>query len=155
MSPLATPLPLPSPNPTRRADRIISGYCSGNYTFISRLGRFATSFAPEGHLLIAHNYDTPGMIGKVGGMLGTQGVNISAMSVAPISYGDGDGGAVVAPAQGGYFRVDPPPPPPPTKENGVGDEALMILSVDREVEKPTVEMLKREQGILTCSTVGL
>lgn len=127
----------------RRPDRIISGYCSGPTTFISRLGRFATSFTPEGHLLIAHNYDTPGMIGKVGGLLGTEGVNISAMSVAPVSIGEED--------VSGYFKVDPP-----TDGNGgVGNEALMILTVDKEVDNSTVEKLNQTEGILQASTVGL
>ena len=136
----------PGTKRARRPDRVISGYCSGNQTFISKLGRFATSFSPEGHLLIAHNYDTPGMIGKVGGLLGEESVNISAMSVAPVSMGE-DGGD-------GYFRVDPPPPPK-KGEGEVGDEALMILSVDREVSAGVVERLNGTQGILAASTVTL
>ena len=119
----------------QRPDRIISGYVSGSQTFISRLGRFATSFAPEGHLLIAHNYDTPGMIGKVGAMLGGEGVNISAMSVAPVSMPE-EG------AQGGgYFKVDAPVngSDGTGDESGNGKEALMILIVDREVSGNVVE----------------
>ena len=136
----------------RQPDRIISGYVSGNQTNISRLGRFATSFAPEGHLLIAHNYDTPGMIGKVGGLLGGEGVNISAMSVAPVSI----------PAEDGYFsagaagvngvRIEQADG---VEEGGNGKEALMILTVDREVTSGVVEKLSGEQGILRVNTVGL
>lgn len=48
----------------------ISGYVSGKDIFISRLGRFVTSFVPEGTLVVLHNYDEPGKIGSVGGVLG-------------------------------------------------------------------------------------
>ncbi len=47
----------------------ISGYVSGKGIFISRLGRFVTSFVPEGTLVVLHNYDEPGKIGGVGGIL--------------------------------------------------------------------------------------
>ena len=59
------------PTTTGAPDQIISGYCSDAQIFISRLDRFATSFVPAGRLLICHNYDSPGMIGVVGGLLGS------------------------------------------------------------------------------------
>lgn len=130
--------PSPSPSPPSSTssasppDQIISGYCSDSQIFISRLDRFATSFVPAGHLLICHNYDSPGKIGLVGGLLGREGVNINSMAVAPVSQ--------TMPGGGG-------------KEGG--SEALMILGVDREVRAEVVEMLVREEGILDVSVVGL
>lgn len=130
---------LPSPSPasstTSTPDQIISGYCSDAQIFISRLDRFATSFVPAGHLLICHNYDSPGKIGLVGGLLGREGVNIHSMAVAPVSR--------TVPGGGGKGA------------EGGGSEALMILGVDREVRAEVVEMLVREEGILDVSVVGL
>ena len=36
---------------------------------------------PEGHVLVTHHLDRPGMIGRVGTLLGDGDVNISAMQV--------------------------------------------------------------------------
>jgi len=36
---------------------------------------------PARHMLVVHNDDTPGMIGRVGSVLGEAGVNISDMGV--------------------------------------------------------------------------
>lgn len=111
------------------SEQIISGYVSASQIFISRLDRFATSFVPEGNLLICHNYDSPGKIGVVGGILGKEGVNINSMSVAPVSQ-EGEG-----------------------KEGS--NEALMILGVDREVGPEVVERMMGEEGILEVSVVAL
>ncbi|KAF4150827.1 hypothetical protein CNMCM6069_005743 [Aspergillus lentulus] len=71
--------------PVPQDQRIISGTCSGDQPLINRLGRFETSFVPEGTLLICENYDSPGKIGAVGSLLGQEGVNINFMTVAPVS----------------------------------------------------------------------
>jgi D-3-phosphoglycerate dehydrogenase / 2-oxoglutarate reductase len=42
---------------------------------------FAIDFAPEGHLLYIQHHDKPGMIGKVGQILGDHQVNIATMQV--------------------------------------------------------------------------
>ena len=134
--------PVQSPGATQQDqdDHIISGYTTPNHPHISRLSRFATSFIPSGHLLICHNYDSPGKIGAVGALLGKEGVNINFMSVA---------GAVVA-GNGGEGVL-----------NGVGNghrkgtEALMILGVDREVGGSVVRELEGEEGILRVSAVAL
>lgn len=83
-------------------DQVIQGYVSQNTPYISRLGRFRADFVLDGNLLICRNFDMPGKIGYVGGLLGRSGVNVNFMSVAPLEFG--------APGQG-------------------GNEALMILKV--------------------------
>lgn len=83
-------------------DQVIQGYVSQNTPYISRLGRFRADFVLDGNLLICRNFDMPGKIGYVGGLLGEKGVNVNFMSVAPLEFG--------APGQG-------------------GNEALMILKV--------------------------
>ena len=133
---------------------VISGYCSDNSPFISRLDRFSTSFAPEGTLLICHNYDSPGKIGVVGSILGKEGVNINFMSVAPSSYTAikekslldlGRLGLSNSPSQSG---TGTPLPKEPT-------EALMILGVDREVDDRVVKQLQGDGGVLSVTSVTL
>lgn len=92
-----------------------------------RLDRFTTAFVPEGYLLICHNYDRPGMIGKVGCMLGEKGVNISYMSVAPVLG----------------------------KEVERVGEALMILGVDREVDLDVMKEIEKTEGIVDVKLVNL
>jgi D-3-phosphoglycerate dehydrogenase / 2-oxoglutarate reductase len=111
---------------------IISGYCSDNSPFISRVDRFATSFVPDGALLICHNYDSPGKIGVVGSILGREGVNINFMSVAPATF------AKAAEGQ--------------AKET---TEALMILGVDGEIGESVQKELVNAQGVLSVSSVIL
>ena len=130
-------------------EQIISGYVSASQIFISRIDRFATSFVPEGNLLICHNYDSPGKIGVVGGMLGQEGVNINFMSVAPVSLaGEGDGSrSGDGEGREGMRAVEG------KKEEG--KEALMILGVDREVGEGVVKKMLGEEGILEVSVVAL
>jgi D-3-phosphoglycerate dehydrogenase len=112
-------------------DQVISGYCSGNAVNISRLGRFSTSFVPEGTLLVLRNFDKPGKIGKVGSVLGKRDVNIKFMEV-------------------GGLNVDET-----GKRGNVEHEALMILGVDGIVDGDVVRELAAEEGILDVSVVRL
>lgn len=129
--------------PTSRAkkteDHIISGFISNNTPYISRLGNFQTSFVPEGTLLIARNFDEPGKIGKVGGILGKAGVNIRSMSVAPID--DGGRSAASDGANGSAQKGE--------------NEALMILGVDRAVDESVRKELLSEEGVLEAGMVAL
>jgi D-3-phosphoglycerate dehydrogenase len=74
---------------------------------IVRVGRYWTEIVPEGYILFCRNYDQPGMIGRVGTVLGKARVNIRHMDVGPSE------------------RTPRPrlPGQPP-------DTALMIISVD-------------------------
>lgn len=113
---------------SKNADQLISGFVSDDGPRIVRLDRFTTGFVPEGYLLICHNYDQPGMIGKVGGILGLHGVNISYMSVAPVVGGKS------------------------VKRAG---EALMILGVDREVGPEVKKKIEKTEGFVDVKTVYL
>ena len=129
------------------ADRVITGFVSGNTPFISRLGRFRTSFVPAGTLLICRNYDSPGKIGVVGGRLGKAGVNIRFMSVAPI--GDAEEG------HGDLSKVDSKieqmQSDPVDKEN----EALMILGIEGDVGEEVRKDLIGSDVVLEASVVVL
>ncbi|KAK5049825.1 hypothetical protein LTR84_003943 [Exophiala bonariae] len=123
---------------------IISGYCSDNSPFISRVGQFATSFVPEGSLLICHNYDSPGKIGVVGSILGREGVNINFMSVAPATFS-----TVSASAKKLGFDGSKETPTKPS------NEALMILGVDGEIGDDVKKELIAEKGVVNVSSVIL
>jgi D-3-phosphoglycerate dehydrogenase / 2-oxoglutarate reductase len=110
-----------------RDNQVISGFVSAEGPRIVRLDRFTTAFVPEGYLLICHNYDRPGMIGKVGCTLGAEGVNISYMSVAPVVG----------------------------KEVERAGEALMILGVDREVNVDVMKEIEKTEGIVDVKIVNL
>ena len=130
---------------------IISGYCSDNMPYISRVDRFATSFKPEGVLLICHNYDSPGKIGVVGSILGREDVNINYMSVAPATYSANAGPHVPR-----VLNIHSPPALP--SDPGTpreAKEALMILGVDREVSEGLIHELVTGGGVLSVSTVVL
>lgn len=123
-------------------EQIIQGFCSETQIFISRLDRFNTSFVPEGRLVICHNYDSPGMIGCVGSILGKEGININFMSVAPVRN---DRMGLRNDGHGRQDQVDG------EREH----EALMILGVDKEVSASIAKKLEAEKGILDVSVMEL
>lgn len=116
------------------------------------MGRFSTNFVPLGNLIICvsfettpisrcrltnnqHNFDTPGKIGTVGGLLGQSNVNIKFMSVAPITIDENT---------------------PPQESNGSGaNEALMILGVDPRPDAAVLKTLIESEGILDASVIAL
>ena len=120
-------------------EQIITGFVSNNTPYISRLGRFTCNFEPKGTLLVCRNYDSPGKIGVVGGRLGTSGVNINFMSVAPIEKkDDGTPGGLTVNGEA-------------AKEN----EALMILGVDKTPSEEVRKSLLGEDGVLEAGVVVL
>ncbi|HEX9780101.1 MAG TPA: phosphoglycerate dehydrogenase [bacterium] len=47
---------------------------------IVKIGPYFVEAVPDGHMLIIHNQDRPGLIGNLGTLLGKAGINIAAMS---------------------------------------------------------------------------
>ncbi len=84
---------------------------------IVRVDRYTTDFSPCGVILLCRNIDRPGMIGRVGTILGNAGVNINHMDVGPIDGANS------------------------------GGEALMILNVDREVPDDALAAVRATPGI--------
>ncbi len=62
---------------------VLSGAMLHDTPRIVRVGRYWTEFVPEGYILFCRNYDQPGMIGRVGTVLGRANVNIHHMDVGP------------------------------------------------------------------------
>jgi len=86
---------------------VVSGTVMHGEPRIVRIGRYWTEFVPEGYILFCRNPDQPGMIGRVGTILGKANVNIRHMDVGP---------SVRAPHARDPMRSS--------------DTALMIISVD-------------------------
>lgn len=60
----------------------VAGTVSGGEPRLVRLGGHAMDLTPAGHLLITHHRDRPGIVGRVGDLLGENDVNISSMTLA-------------------------------------------------------------------------
>src|SRR2546421_1476755 len=63
---------------------VLSGTVMQGEPRIVKVGRYWTEFVPEGYILFCRNPDQPGMIGRVGTVLGKAKVNIRHMDVGPI-----------------------------------------------------------------------
>jgi D-3-phosphoglycerate dehydrogenase / 2-oxoglutarate reductase len=63
---------------------VLSGTVMHGEPRIVQVGRYWTEFVPEGYILFCRNLDQPGMIGRVGTVLGKAHVNIRHMDVGPI-----------------------------------------------------------------------
>jgi len=67
---------------SKDGENIISGTIFGNtMPRILRINDFYLEAIPEGHNLLIHNMDVPGMIGKIATKLGERKINISRMAV--------------------------------------------------------------------------
>ncbi|HEX8981315.1 MAG TPA: phosphoglycerate dehydrogenase [Ktedonobacterales bacterium] len=99
---------------------------------VVQVDRYLTDFAPRGHLLLARNLDRPGMIGKVGVILGDAGVNIAHMDVGPVALSDSAG-----------------------RRRQPGGEALMALSLDEAVPEEALEKIRHTDGIMDVRNVEL
>jgi len=109
---------------------VISGTVMHNEPRIVRIGRYWTEFVPEGYILFCRNPDQPGMIGRVGTILGRAHVNIRHMDVGP---------SVRSP-----HTKDPKRSP---------DTALMIISVDDPIPDWAIEEIKGSGDIFGVTLV--
>jgi D-3-phosphoglycerate dehydrogenase len=60
----------------------VAGTVAGGEPRITRLGDYRLDMAPADVMLISRHRDRPGMVGRIGAMLGEADVNISAMHLA-------------------------------------------------------------------------
>ena len=109
---------------------VISGTVMHNEPRIVRIGRYWTEFVPEGYILFCRNPDQPGMIGRVGTILGKAHVNIRHMDVGP---------SVRAPHTRDAKRLP--------------DTALMIISVDDPIPDWAIEEIKGTGDIFGVTLV--
>ncbi len=67
---------------TPKQSRSISGTIFGtNNPRIVRLDDFYLEAVPDGHILVVHNHDKPGVVGSIGTLLGQSKVNIARMQL--------------------------------------------------------------------------
>lgn len=86
-----------------RALRLVGALFGGSLGRVVRIGGFRVDIAPRGTLLVLRNRDVPGVIGRVGTLLGQAGVNIAEYHQARLQAG---GEALAA------VSVDTPVPAP-------------------------------------------
>jgi D-3-phosphoglycerate dehydrogenase len=98
---------------------------------VVRVDDYLTDFVPSGHVLFCHNVDRPGMIGRVGTILGDVGVNIGHMDVGPLAG-----------------RL-------PSRTRASGGEALMILSIDEAAPPEAIERIRQTESIRGIVSVAL
>ena len=111
---------------------VLSGTVMHGEPRIVRVGRYWVEFVPQGYILFCRNLDIPGMIGRVGTILGKANVNIRHMDVGPI---------VRTPHQ-----HDPQQPP---------DTALMIVSVDDPIPPWALQEISAAGDIFGLTVVNL
>ncbi|MBO8170650.1 MAG: phosphoglycerate dehydrogenase [Bacillaceae bacterium] len=67
---------------TKQEEKQVAGTLLNGYgPRIVEIDKYSIDAAPEGHLILIHHNDRPGVIGRVGTVLGTKGVNIATMQV--------------------------------------------------------------------------
>lgn len=106
---------------TTRAHSIV-GTVLHHGSRIVELDGFEIDAQPQGCLIFTRHQDIPGMIGRVGMVLGDAGVNISTMQVARAA---------------------------------AGEDAMMVLAVDRAPAAGTIETLALIPGMLSVRGVTL
>ncbi len=111
---------------------VLSGTVIHGEPRVVRVGRYGTEFVPEGHVLFCRNLDQPGMIGRVGTVLGKAHVNIRHMDVSPI------------------VRA-----PRPRNQKSTVDTALMVISVDDPIPDWTLEEIGKAGDIFGVTVVKL
>lgn len=111
---------------------ILSGTVMRGEPRIVRVGRYWTEFVPESYILFCRNLDQPGMIGRVGTILGKAHVNVRHMDVGP---------TVRAPRPHNAPRVP--------------DTALMIISVDDPIPDWAIEEIRGTEDIFGVTMVKL
>jgi D-3-phosphoglycerate dehydrogenase / 2-oxoglutarate reductase len=74
--------------------RVAGALLGGSHSRIVRIDDFLVDMAPRGTLLVLRNQDVPGVIGRVGTLLGNAGINIAGYHQSRLDVG-GDALAVV------------------------------------------------------------
>lgn len=70
---------------TANGERVFCGTVLRGDPFIIEADGYRVSFIPQGSLLLTYHHDQPGIIGKVGMLLGAANINISGMYVGRLS----------------------------------------------------------------------
>jgi D-3-phosphoglycerate dehydrogenase len=67
---------------TDKEERLVTGtLLNGFGPRITQVDKFPVDVEPQGHILLISHHDKPGIIGRVGTLLGTNDINIATMQV--------------------------------------------------------------------------
>src|SRR5437588_2638242 len=111
---------------------VLSGTVIHGEPRVVQVGRYWTELIPEGYILFCRNPDQPGMIGRVGTVLGKANVNIRHMDVGPSSRMP-------------HYR----------EAHRSTDTALMIISVDEPIPDWALEEIGAAGEIFGLTLVKL
>jgi D-3-phosphoglycerate dehydrogenase len=100
--------------------RVLSGTLFEGTPRIVRLRDYAMDFMPEEHMLLLSYMDRPGMIGKIGTVLGQHDINIACMN---LGRRERKGEAMVV------LSVDTPVPPPVIAELQRATDATFVRAL--------------------------
>lgn len=89
---------------------------------IARIDGYCVDVTPNSHMILINHHDQPGVIGRVGNILGKFEVNIATMQVG---------------------RICP------------GGDAIMVLTVDKEVEEDCLKALQELTDIVRITSIEL
>jgi D-3-phosphoglycerate dehydrogenase len=107
---------------TNREEKSVSGTLLNGYgARVVKVDQFPIDVAPEGHLLLVSHTDRPGVIGRVGTVLGSNDVNIATMQVGRKIIG---GSAIM------MLTVDKPVPPHVLDSFGELQEINSVTQID-------------------------
>lgn len=111
---------------------LIAGTIFGghNYRFV-QFNDFYLEVIPDGYLLVIHNYDRPGVVGKVGSILGDHQINISRMQLT-LGHSHSAG-----PSFSGT------------------QEAVSFINIDQPANKMVQEELKQLENIIAVYQIDL
>lgn len=68
--------------------RVAGAVVAGRHPRLTRIGRYRIVVRPRGRLVVLRNEDVPGVIGRVGTMLGSAGINIAEYHQARVQAGE-------------------------------------------------------------------
>jgi len=100
--------------------RTVAGTLFEGRPRIVRLRDYTMDFTPDEHMLLLHYADRPGMIGKIGTILGSHDINIAAMN---LGRREKKGEAMV------ILSLDSPVPPEVVEEIGRATDAAFIRAI--------------------------
>lgn len=108
---------------TKSGKRSVSGtLLNGLGARIVKVDNYSVDVTPEGHIIVIHHKDQPGVIGRMGSLLAQHQINIATMQV---------------------------------DRSDIGGDAIMMLRVDKHLEKEGLEELKALSEIYDVTAIDL
>ena len=114
----------PQTEPADQVRRIVGRVYEDGQPRVVEINGYRMDMVPEGEMVLVQNADQPGVIGRVGALLGNAGVNIADMTIARRAN-----------AAGGFT-------------------ALMLLKLDAKPDPAVLEALRGEAGVLKVASVS-